>query len=117
MTFVLSGVVFGVVYLFSGNLPLVIGAHAAFNITSNLLFARADGPTEGLSVLMRVEVDPSLPLLESGGVLEFVAFGLLALFSLLWLRWSRSSVSIALAGLGLDHEPGSSETTGEPTPV
>jgi uncharacterized protein len=109
LTFVLSGVVFGVVYLLSGNLALVIGAHAAFNITSNVLFARAGGAADGLSAVMRLEVDSSLPLLESGGVLEVVAFGLLGIFSLLWLRYTRDSVSIQLAALGLE---GESETTG-----
>ena len=73
LTFLLSGVVLGVVYLCSGNLALVIGAHAAFNITSNVMFARAGGPAEGLSAIMRIEVDASLPLLAQGGVLEFAS--------------------------------------------
>jgi uncharacterized protein len=117
VTFILSGVVLGVLYLFSGNLALVIGAHAAFNITSNLLFARAGGPTDSLSVLMRVEVDPSLPLLASGGVLEFAAFGLLGPFGLLWLRFSRGSLAIDLTELGLDEEPDSTGTSRTSTPA
>jgi uncharacterized protein len=115
LTFVLSGVVLGIVYLFSGDLAVVIGAHAAFNITSNLLFARAGGPTDGLSVVMRVEVDPGLPLLQSGGLLEFAAFLLLGLFAMLWLRLSRGSVPIDLAALHLDHQPESTEAPIEPT--
>lgn len=117
VTFVLSGVVLGVVYLFSGNLALVIGAHAAFNVTANLLFARAGGPTDSLSVVMRLEVDPSLPLLRSGGVLEFVAFGLVGLFGLLWLRVTRGPVSIAMAALDLDEKPDVSAPASNPTPV
>ncbi len=117
LTFVLSGVVLGILYLFSGDLALVIGAHAAFNITSNLLFARAGGPTDGLSVVMRVEVDPGLPLLASGGLLEFAAFVLLALFGLLWLLLSRGSVSIDQASLGIDDGSSNAEPTSESTPV
>ncbi len=105
LTFVLSGVVLGVVYLFSGDLALVIGAHAAFNIAANLLFARAGGPTDGLSVIMRVEADPGLPWLESGGLLEFTAFGLLALAGLLWLRLSRGATSFDLAALARAEAP------------
>lgn len=116
VTFVLSGLVLGVLYLLSGDLALVVGAHAGFNITSNLLFARAGGPTEGLSVILRLDVDPSLPLLESGGVLELAAFGLLGLFGLLWLRYSRASVSIALVRLRLDGGP-SDVPDGEHSPV
>jgi uncharacterized protein len=101
LTFVLSGVVLGIVYLYSGNLALVIGAHAAFNITSNVLFARADGVTDGLSAIMRIEVEPSLTVLRPGGLLEAAAFLLVALLGLLWLRHSRGSVSIDLPALGL----------------
>lgn len=32
VTWILSGVVFGILYILSGNLALVIGAHASFNI-------------------------------------------------------------------------------------
>ena len=113
LTFILSGIVLGVVYLFSGNLALVIGAHAAFNITNNVLFARAGGATDGLSAIMRIDVDPNLPLLRSGGLLEAAAFLLVALFALLWLKHSRGSASIDLAALHLDDEP---EIT-NPTPV
>jgi hypothetical protein len=79
----------------------VIGAHAAFNITSNVLFARADGVTDGLSAIMRIEVEPSLTVLRPGGQLEAAAFLLVALLGLLWLRHSRGSVSIDLPALGL----------------
>lgn len=47
LTFILSGFVLGVVYLVSGNLALVIGAHAAFNITANVLFDRDGQATAG----------------------------------------------------------------------
>ncbi len=117
LTFILSGVVLGIVYLFSGNLALVIGAHATFNITSNVLFARAGGATDGLSAIMRIQVDPALTLLRSGGLLEATAFLLVALFALLWLKHSRGTASIDLAALHLDNEPDSTNPTPDPTPV
>lgn len=61
LTFVLSGVVLEIVYLYSGNLALVVGAHAAFNITSNVLFARADGVTDGLSAICASRSNPASP--------------------------------------------------------
>jgi uncharacterized protein len=115
LTFVLSGVVLGIVYLVSGNLALVIGAHAAFNITANVLFDRGGDNTAGLSAIMRIEVDPSLTLLRPGGLLEAAAFLLLGLFALLWLRRSRGTVAIDLAALHLDEQPEGTEASGEPT--
>lgn len=112
LTFVLSGVVFGIVYLISGNLALVIGAHAAFNVTANVLFARGGEATAGLSAIMRIEVDPSLTLLRPGGLLEAAAFLLLGVFAWLWLRHSRGSVSIDLAALHLDRPAPSSVDRG-----
>lgn len=116
LTFALSGLVLGVVYLFSGNLAVVIGAHAAFNITNNVLFARAGGATDGLSAIMRIDVDPNLPLLRSGGLLEAAAFLLVALFALLWLEHSRGSTSIDLDALHLLHRDDEPDPT-NPTPV
>ena len=112
LTFILSGVVLGVVYLFSGNLALVIGAHAAFNITSNTLFARAGEASDGLSAIMRVQVDPTSALLGSGGILEFAAFTLVGLLGLLWLRYSRGRLWMDLSPLRLDGEPDLTVRTG-----
>jgi len=42
LTWVLSGIMFGLIYLYSGNLAIPIGVHAAFNITVNLLLTRTD---------------------------------------------------------------------------
>ena len=115
LTFILSGIVLGIVYLYSGNLALVIGAHAAFNITNNILFARAGGPTDGLSAIVRIEVDPNLTLLRPGGLLEAAAFLLVALFALLWLKHSRGSTSIDLAALHLDGDEQTTYPTHDPT--
>lgn len=105
LTFILSGVVLGVLYLVSGNLALIIGAHATFNFASNVLFNRGGEVTSGLSAIMRLEVDPSLTLLQPGGLIEAAAFLLLGVFGLLWLRHSRGSISIDLTALQLDDEP------------
>lgn len=106
VTWVLSGVVLGVVYVLSGNLAVVIGAHAAFNITSNVLFARTDVVgLEDLSAIMRVEVDPSLGFLGAGGVLDAAAFVVVGLLALLWLRHSRGALSVDLDSLGIAGEP------------
>jgi len=113
LTFILSGFVLGVVYLVSGNLALVIGAHAAFNITANVLFDRGGQATAGFSAIMRLEVDPTLTLLRQGGLLEAAAFLLLGLFALLWLRHSRGTVTIDLAALHLD----AADSAAEPAPV
>ena len=117
LTFILSGIVLGIVYLFSGNLALVIGAHATFNITTNVLFARAGGATDGLSTIMRIEVDPNLTLLRPGGLLEAAAFLLVALLALLWLNHSRAATSPDLVALHLDDEPDLTESTTEPSPA
>ena len=117
LTFILSGVVLGIVYLLSGNLALVIGAHATFNITANVLFARAGEATDGLSAIMRIEVDPDLTLLRSGGLLEAAAFLLVALLAMLWLRYSRASTSIDLAALHLDDESDMTNSTHDPSAV
>jgi hypothetical protein len=90
LTWVLSGVVLGVIYVLSGNLALTIGIHAAFNIAYNVLFVRTDvAGTEALSAITRVGVDPTLPFLVSGGALEAGAWITVGLLALLWLSYSR----------------------------
>lgn len=100
LTWILAGAVLGLLYVVSGSLGLVIGAHAAFNITSNLLFARQEVPgIDGLSVLLRVEVDPGQPLLALGGLLDAAGFVVLGLLGLLWLRRSRGPLAFRVTPL------------------
>jgi uncharacterized protein len=62
LTWILAGVVFGVIYALSGNLALPIGAHAAFNTAYNVVFVRTDvAGTEDLSAISRIAVDPTIP--------------------------------------------------------
>lgn len=102
LTWILPGILFGVIYVLSGNLALPIGAHAAFNITANLLFARTDVPLDDLSVLMRIDVDPTLTVLTFGGALEAAAFVAVGLLALLWIRHSRGALTVDLDALDLE---------------
>ena len=99
LTWILPGILFGIIYVLSGNLALPIGAHAAYNITANVLFARTDAPLDDLSVLMRIDVDPTLALLTFGGALEAAAFVAIGLLALLWIRYSRGVLAVDLDAL------------------
>lgn len=103
LTWVLPGVVFGVIYVLTGSLAIPIGAHAAFNITGNLLFSRTDVAGLGeLSAVMRVEVDPALAVLTYGGALEATAFVLVWLLALLWIRRTRGALTLDLDALRVE---------------
>lgn len=103
LTWVLPGVIFGVIYLFSGNLAVPIGAHAAFNISANVLFARTDVTgVEDLSTLLRVDVDQNLAFLTFGGALEAGAFVVVGILSLLWIRHTRGALAVDVEALNLE---------------
>jgi uncharacterized protein len=90
LTWILAGIVFGTIYVVSGDLALPIGAHAAFNIGHNVLFVRADlAGTDALSAVTRIDYAPT-PLLQPGGLLEIAGFLLLGALSLTWLHLSRT---------------------------
>jgi membrane protease YdiL (CAAX protease family) len=100
LTWVFSGLVFGVIYVLSGNLALVIGAHATFNMAANIVFVRADLPgNAGQSALTRVRPDPDITALTPGGVIEASAFVLLGLLALLWLAFFREPLKLRLRPL------------------
>ena len=103
LTWILAGVVFGVIYVYSGNLALAAGAHAAFNITYNVLFSRTDiAGTEDFSAITRVAVDPFLFDLGAGGPIEIVAFLSVGGLALAWLRLTRGTLAVQSAALGVD---------------
>jgi len=103
LTWILPGIIFGIIYVLSGSLAVPIGAHAAFNITANVLFARTDVAGLGdLSVLMRVDVDPDLALLTYGGVLEATAFLCVGLLALLWIKYTRGALAMDLNALDIE---------------
>jgi hypothetical protein len=90
-TWVLAGLVFGTLYVASGDLALPIGAHAAFNIAHNVLLVRTDvAGTDALSTIARIQVDPTTPLLAVGGIIEAAGFLGVGLLGLLWSRRTRN---------------------------
>lgn len=115
LTWVLSGVVLGVIYVLSGNLALTIGIHAAFNIAYNVLFVRTDvAGLESLSAITRIGLDPDLPLLVRGGVLDVAAWVCVGLLGLLWLWSSRGALSVNLEALQVEEEPEASRPAPAP---
>jgi uncharacterized protein len=91
LTWILAGLVFGALYVVSGDLALPIGAHAAFNIGHNALLVRTDlAGTDALSAVARVEFAPA-GLLQPGGLLEVTGFLLIGALSLVWLQTRRTS--------------------------
>lgn len=90
VTWVLAGVVFGIVYVRSGTLALPIGAHAAYNIAYQAVFVRTDiDGIEAVSAITRIAVDPTVTALGFGGALEAVAFVLVGLLAAPYLRATR----------------------------
>ena len=116
LTWILAGVVFGVIYAVSGNLALPIGAHAAFNTAYNVVFIRTDVPgTEDLSAISRIAVDPTLPYLGTGGVIEGVAFLMVGLLAVVWLGHSRGALTVDADDFQVEpDEPASSARAASP---
>lgn len=103
LTWVLPGIIFGLIYLLSGNLAIPIGAHAAFNIIANVLFARTDVvAVADLSALMRVDVDPSQTYLTRGGALEAGGFVVIEILAFLWIRHTRGALTVNLDALDIE---------------
>ncbi|MCZ2857453.1 CPBP family intramembrane glutamic endopeptidase [Blastococcus sp. VKM Ac-2987] len=114
LTWILAGVVFGVIYVYSGNLALAIGAHATYNITYNAGFSRTDiAGSEDLSAITRISPDPFLTDIGPGGPIEIAAFLSVGVLALGWLSLTRGSLTVQSAALGLD----TSSQTREPRPT
>lgn len=94
VTWILSGVVFGVLYVLSGNLGLVIGIHWSFNITYQSVFSRTDANPEEFSAITRLDTATQSPLLEFGGLLDATAFMSVLILGVLWLLYSQETLSI-----------------------
>lgn len=95
-TWILSGAVFGVLYVMSGNLGLVIGIHWSFNITYQAVFSRMDANPEEFSAITRLDTATQSPLFEFGGLLDAAAFVLVLIFGVIWLMYSQETVSISI---------------------
>lgn len=91
VTWVLAGLVFGVLYLLSGDLALPVGVHLALNAGFSALFVRSDlGVTGRLSAVVSLDPAVRTPLLAYGGVVEAGAFLTAGVFAGLWLWYARS---------------------------
>lgn len=100
LTWVLAGLVFGGMYVFSGSLALPIGAHITVNVAYQMVFVRTDyAGTESYSAVMRIVPDPALAFLQAGGVIDIGVYATLGLLTYLWLRFSRSRITTDLAAL------------------
>jgi uncharacterized protein len=117
LTWILAGVVFGVIYVLSGNLALPIGAHAAFNTAYNVVFVRTDvAGTAELSAISRIAVDPTLSYLALGGVIEGAAFLLVGMLAVAWLWRSRGALTVDPADFQLDPDEPTTSASAESFP-
>lgn len=93
MTWILTGIVFGLLYLLSGDLAFPIGVHASLNIGLTGLFVRTDIAGSGaLSAITRIEPTIQSPLFEYGGIIEGSVVLTVGILAGLWLWYSRDSV-------------------------
>jgi uncharacterized protein len=105
LTWVLAGVVLGVLYVLSGDLALVIGVHWSFNVAYQAVFIRTDVNPEEFSAIARIDLATQSPLFEFGGVVEVAAWFSVLVLGVLWLSYSRDASSIRLSRLGVKAEP------------
>lgn len=96
VTWILAGAVFGVLYVLSSNMALVIGIHWAFNTVYQTVFVRTDVNPEKFSAIARLDPATRSPFFEFGGVLEVSAFISVLILGILWLRYSEETLSVSL---------------------
>lgn len=89
VTWILSGLVFGVLYLLSNDLALPIGVHGAGNAAQASLISTTAPADSGWSVLVLVEPASEAILLGHGGVMMFSTNVLMLVFGIGWLRYTR----------------------------
>lgn len=110
VTWILAGVVLGVLYVLGGNVALVVGIHWAFNTAFQSVFVRTDTNPEEFSAIVRLDTATDSPLFEFGGVLEASAFVSVFVLGFLWLPYSRETLSLDLPVHRVEDEsPGASE--------
>lgn len=90
ITWILSGFMFGLLYLLSNDLALPIGVHAAINTAEASLISETAPADSGWSVLVLVEPVSESILFGHGGIMMASRVVLAGLFGVLWLRYSRS---------------------------
>lgn len=105
LTWVLAGVVLGVLYVLSGNLALVIGIHWSFNIAYQAVFIRTDVNPAEFSAILRIDLVTQSPLFEFGGVVEIAAWFSVLILGVLWLVYSRDLLSLSFPRLRIEAKP------------
>ncbi len=91
LTWMLSGVVFGILYLLSDDLALPIGVHAAINAAEAGLFSETAPAESGVSVIVLIEPVSGSVLFGHGGIMMVSRVLTAGLLGVLWLRYSRES--------------------------
>ena len=87
----LSGVVFGILYLLSDDLALPIGVHAAINAAEAGLFSETAPAESGVPVIVLIEPVSGSVLFGHGGIMMVSRVLIAGLLGVLWLRYSRES--------------------------
>ena len=96
VTWILSGVIFGVLYVLSSNMALVIGIHWAFNTAYQTVFVRTDVNPVEFSAIARLDPVTRSPLFEFGGIIEVTSFISVLILGISWLRYSEETLSASL---------------------
>lgn len=89
VTWILAGLVFGLLYLLSDDLALPIGVHAAINAAEAGLFSQTAPAAGGIPVLVLIEPLSHSILAGHGGLLMVSRTLLAAILGVLWLRYAR----------------------------
>lgn len=104
LTWILSGLVFGVLYVLSGSLALVIGIHWSFNIVYQSVFVRTVPNQQGVSAITRLDLAAQSSLFDSGGVLDAGAWVIVLVLGIVWLLYSRDALSVSFPLLRVEAE-------------
>lgn len=105
LTWILSGLVLGVLYVLSGNLALVIGIHWSFNIVYQSVFVRTDPNQEALSAITRIDPATQSSLFEIGGVVDAAGWVIVLILGIAWLLYSRHVLSVGFPLLRAEARP------------
>ncbi len=90
-TWILSGFVFGLLYLLANDLALPIGVHAAGNAAGASLFSEHPPADGGMSVIVLVDPLSQSMLLGHGGLMMISSNLIVGVLGVLWLWVSRDS--------------------------
>lgn len=89
VTWMLSGFMFGLLYLLSNDLALPIGVHAAINTAQQWLFSTAAPAESRTSVIFLVEPVSQSILFGHGGIRMISSILMAGVLGVLWLWYSR----------------------------